>query len=137
MGEGSILGPLHQVALASSDLERSIAFYRDQLGLSLVARFDPPGLAFFQLGHVRLLLERSDQPEPGSSVLYLRVPEIQQAYEALKSRRVVFSSEPQLIHRDDAGLFGEPGAEEWMAFFSDPDGNALALASRGAGPPAA
>ena len=28
------------------------------------------------------------------------------------------------------GVFGPPGTEEWMAFFRDPDGNALALASR-------
>ena len=39
-----------------------------------------------------------------------------------------------LIHRDDDGVFGPPGTEEWMALFRDPDGNALALASRIARP---
>ena len=34
------------------------------------------------------------------------------------------------IDRDDDGAFGERGATEWMAFFRDPDGNVLALASR-------
>ena len=126
----SMLGPLHQVALESADLERSVRFYRDQLGLPLIAEFDPPGIAFFQIGDTRLLLERLAAPHPGSSVLYFRVSNIHAACETLKARRVVFDSEPHLIHRDDAGTFGVPGAEEWMAFFNDPDGNPLAIAAR-------
>ena len=39
-----------------------------------------------------------------------------------------FHDEPHLIHRDDTGAFRTPGEEEWMAFFSDPSGNILALA---------
>lgn len=130
MSDEAGLGVLHQVALPSADLQRSIGFYRDQLGLPLLARFDPPGLAFFDLGDTRLLLELSDAPEPGSSVLYFRVPDLQKAYEVLTARGLVFSSEPQLIHRDESGVFAEPGSEEWMAFFCDPDGNTLALAAR-------
>ncbi len=51
-------------------------------------------------------------------------------YAALRARGVAFDGEPHAIHRDDDGKFGEPGATEWMAFFTDPDGNVLALASR-------
>ena len=40
-----------------------------------------------------------------------------------------FEHEPHLIFRDDDGTFGEAGAELWMAFFRDPDGNLLAIAS--------
>jgi len=43
---------------------------------------------------------------------------------------VKFIAEPQLIFRDDQGMFGAAGEEEWMAFFSDPSDNILALASR-------
>lgn len=89
-----------------------------------------PGLAFFQLGGVRLLLEHSHAPKPGDSVLYFRVPTSQDGFQTLRSRGVTFDSAPQLIHRDDAGSFGPAGAEEWMAFFRDPDGNRLALAAR-------
>ncbi len=32
--------------------------------------------------------------------------------------------------QDEAGLFGPPGEEEWMAFFRDPDGNLLAITAR-------
>jgi len=35
-----------------------------------------------------------------------------------------------MIFRDDSGMFGTAGEEEWMAFFSDPSDNILALASR-------
>ena len=54
------MGPvdgLHQVAQKADDLDESVAFYRDVLGLRLIARFDPPGLAFLDLGGSRLLLE--------------------------------------------------------------------------------
>jgi methylmalonyl-CoA/ethylmalonyl-CoA epimerase len=44
--------------------------------------------------------------------------------------RVEFDSAPHLIYRDGDGTFGPVGGEEWMAFFKDPDGNVLALASR-------
>ena len=121
---------LRQVGLPSSDLRRSVAFYRDVLGASLIAQFDPPGLAFFQLGDIRLLLEHSSHVKPSHSVLYFDVPDIRAACAALEARGVELDSPAHLIHRDDDGVFGTPGIEEWMAFFRDPDGNNLALASR-------
>ena len=124
------LGQLHQLALGATDLQRSVAFYRDQLGLHLFAEFDPPGLAFFELGDTRLLLEHAEEPSPGHSVLYLRVSDLDAAYRTLRERGVAFTSEPHLIHRDEDGTFGPAGSEEWMAFLDDPDGNHLALAAR-------
>src|SRR4051812_3063524 len=50
------LGRLHQIALKATDLEASIVFYRDLLGLPFIARFEPPGLAFFDLDGTRLML---------------------------------------------------------------------------------
>ena len=83
-------------------------------------------LAFFDLDGVRLFLA---QPEHGgewrpSSVLYFRVPDIQAARRVLAERGVAFEAEPHLIHHH------ESGTEEWMAFFTDPDGNTLALISQ-------
>jgi methylmalonyl-CoA/ethylmalonyl-CoA epimerase len=122
---------LHQIAIPASDLERSVTFYRDRLGATLIATFSEPGLAFFRLGNVRLLLDRATYAagdlNPGGPVLYFRVPDIHAAYDALRSRGLEFDAVPQLIHRDQAGTFGPAGSEEWMAFFRDPDGNVLAL----------
>lgn len=122
------LKTLHQIAVYSSDLERSIAFYRDTLGAEFLARFDPPGLAFFRFGPTRLLLERNGKP----ATLYFRVDDIEAAHAELAARGVAFSAAPHAIHRDREGLFGPAGHEEWMAFFADPDGNVLALASQAA-----
>ena len=123
------LGALRQVALGSSDLSRAVAFYRDTLGLDFVAEF--PGIAFFRLADgTRLLLEHHDEAVPGTGVLYLKVEDIERVHEALAARGVAFDSSPHLIHRDDGGVFGAAGEEEWMAFFRDPDGNHLALSAR-------
>ncbi|MBW3614764.1 MAG: VOC family protein [Actinobacteria bacterium] len=43
---------LHQVAQRARDLGPAIEFYRDVLGLRFIARFDPPGLAFFDMAGV-------------------------------------------------------------------------------------
>ena len=120
------LKALHQVALHSSDLDRSRTFYEDTLGATFLALYQPPGLLFFDFSGVRLLLENG----AGRSVVYFQVPDIQSAYDELSARGVAFESAPHMIFKDDAGTFGEAGKEEWMAFFKDPDGNTLALASR-------
>ena len=125
------LDAIHQIAMRITDLERAVAFYRDALGAKLVASFDPPGLAFFQFGGVRLMLSRPEGPDndhPGSP-LYFRVEDIQGAYNDLKTRGVEFVDEPHLVHRDAEGTFGTAGTETWMAFFRDPDDNLLAIVS--------
>ena len=124
------IGGLHQVALTTTDLERSTGFYRDILGLPLITRFDPPGLPFFQVGDVRLSIQKVDEVEGRSSVLYFRVQDIEPAIQSLKDHAIELEQEPEVVLRDDQGQFGEAGEEEWMAFFRDPDGHLPALASR-------
>jgi catechol 2,3-dioxygenase-like lactoylglutathione lyase family enzyme len=122
------LGPLRQVALSCSDLRKFIEYYRDTLGLELIAEFTPPGLAFFRLGSTRLMLEQHATNPGAHAVLYFEVADVAAAQATLEARGVRFSSQPHRIHRDDTGTFGPAGAEEWMTFFEDPDGNILALA---------
>jgi len=114
------LGPIGQVALTVSDVERAVRFYREALGLRHL--FTVPRMAFFDCGGVRLLLglpEREDARRPGA-VLYFRVPDIEAARRALGSRGVAFDVEPRLVAR-------MPDHELWMATFRDPDGNPLEL----------
>jgi methylmalonyl-CoA/ethylmalonyl-CoA epimerase len=117
---------LHQIALFAESVKPSVDFYRDKLGGHFIAEFDPPGLAFFDVGGVRLMLERNAP----KGTLYFRVDDIDAAYDDLKAKGVEFIDQPHLIHRDADGLFGPVGEEEWMAFFNDPSGNLLAIASR-------
>jgi len=121
---------LHQVALNCSDLQLTIKFYRDVLGLSLIAEFSPPGIAFFQLGQTRLMVQQVAGAAASSSVLYFAVEDVNSAQAALVERGAVFEAPPHLIHRDTNGTFGPKGIEEWMSFFKDPNGNVLALCER-------
>jgi catechol 2,3-dioxygenase-like lactoylglutathione lyase family enzyme len=120
------LDRIHQIAVYARDLDEAIVFYRDTLGATYLTKYDPPGLVFFDFSGTRLLLEKSGP----KATVYFRVDDIESAYTELLDRGVKFIVEPHLIFRDDAGTFGAAGEEEWMAFFSDPSENILALASR-------
>ena len=120
------LNHIHQIAVFAKDLDEAIAFYRDTLGATYLTKFDPPGLVFFDFGGTRILLEKTG---PKAS-LYFRVDDIHAASQELKDKGVTLIAEPHLIFRDESGIFGAAGEEEWMTFFSDPSDNILALASR-------
>ena len=122
---------LRQVALRVDDMDRAVAFYRDVVGLDLIARFDPPGLAFFDLGGTRLLLEAGAP----SSLLYLGVDDVAGATDRLRAAGVAIESEPHVIHVDEEGQFGPPGEVEEMSFFRDSENNLVGLAGRRAPAP--
>jgi methylmalonyl-CoA/ethylmalonyl-CoA epimerase len=117
---------LRQVAQRAEDLDRAVAFYRDVVGLELIARFDPPGLAFFRLGATRLLLE-ANAP---SAILYIGVDDVAEATDALRAKGVAIESEPHVIFDDQDGRFGPAGEAEEMAFFRDSEGNLVGLSGR-------
>ena len=138
---GSVAGPgapervplgvagLRQVAMPVADLARAVEFYGEVVGLGHIATFGD--LAFFDLGGVRLLLDRSEVVAPSDGmVLYLAVDDIHAVRDSLAARGVEFVDDPHVIHTDSAGTFGTAGEAEWMTFFRDPDGNLLALSSR-------
>ena len=117
---------LHQVAQHADDLDRAADFYTTVLGGTLLAKFDPPGLAFVGFDGVRLLLEHAAP----SAMIYLGVPDVRETISKLRIQGVVVDTEPHRIHVDADGAFGEPGWEEWMAFIRDSEGNLVGLASR-------
>jgi len=117
---------LHQVAQHAKDLDRAVDFYTAVLGGELIARFEPPGLAFIRMGGVRLLLE---QAAP-SALIYLRVPDVRDSVSRLREANVTVDTEPHRVHVDTDGAFGEKGWQEWMAFIRDSEGNLVGLASR-------
>ena len=111
---------LGQVARTVKSTEESRAWYRDVLGLPELYAY--PGLAFFDLGGVRLMLTDKESGDGASeSILYLRVPDIHASKEELEGRGVRFTHAPHMIHRH------EDGTEEWMAFFEDDEGRPLAI----------
>src|SRR5256884_8911727 len=119
--DNRILSELGQIGVTVSDVEKSVSFYRDTLGLKhLFSAL--PGLAFFAAGTVRLMLSRPEKPqsERFTSALYFKVADIQETRESLASRGVIFEAEPHRVAK-------MPDHELWMAFFRDADRNLLAL----------
>lgn len=120
---------LHQVAMGAVDLDRATAFYADLLGQEPMARYDPPGLVFFDLGGTRLLIEAGGI-EPSSTVLYLRVEDVRTRVEELRAAGVTVEEEAHEIFPDPDGTFGPPGGSEWLAFVRDSEGNLVGLMTR-------
>lgn len=120
------LSHIRQVSLPVTDLQRAVTFYRDVLGATFTASFDPPGIAFFDFAGVRLLLSAG----AAGSVIYFAVDDIHAAVTEMSGRGVSFDDDPHMIFRDDRGQFGPAGTEEWMVFFTDTEGNTLALTER-------
>ena len=117
-----ILSRIGQIAIGVSDIDIATEFYRDILGMRFLFSA-PPGMSFFDCDGVRLMLtlpEQGRDESKSSSVIYYTVEDVQQATETLKSRSVRFIGEPHIIHSTDT-------YDLWMSFFTDPDGNTLAL----------
>jgi methylmalonyl-CoA/ethylmalonyl-CoA epimerase len=116
------LAHIGQIAQPVTDLDRAVAFYRDQLGLRFL--FQAPRLAFFDCAGTRLMLSlpEGDAAPARGAVLYFTVPAIQAAYAGLRDAGVPFVDAPHVVARLGAN-------DLWMAFFTDPDGNLLAIMS--------
>lgn len=113
------LGALGQIHVSVTDLDRSVAYYRDVLGIPLLWTF--PGMAFFASGEVRLYLAVPDKPEFRSkNLMYFWVADIDAEYARLTAAGVSFMDKPHVVHRDGT-------MELWMAAFTDPDGHILHL----------
>ena len=116
------LNQIGQIAVPVTDVERAIGFYRDTLGMRFLFQA-PPGLGFFDLNGVRLMLDGPAGAQAGNgSVVYYKVPDLGAAFATLSKRGVRFEAEPHLIAK-------MPDHELWMAFFRDPDKNLIALMS--------
>lgn len=115
------LGPLAQVHVSVTDLDRSVEFYRDVLGIPLLWRVPNQPMAFFGSGQVRLYLGVPESPEYATkTLLYFQVDDIDAEHARLSQAGVEFDGEPHVVHRD-------AGTELWMAACRDPDGHHVAL----------
>ncbi len=115
------VGGLGQVHLTVSDIDVSVAFYRDVLGLPFLFDVPAQSMAFFDLGGARLYLaETQDQAFRSRAILYYRVDDLDRAFEAITGRGAVPMSPPQFVHRG-------ADSELWIAFVADPDGPPVGL----------
>jgi lactoylglutathione lyase len=116
---------LYEAHLTVGDLERSIAFYRDTLGLTLAHRIPRRRAAFFWMGAPKQSM--LGLWETGSAPNRLRLhisfatslPDVIASIPRLREAGI----EPRADSRDEPVVFG------WMpaasVFFDDPDGHSL------------
>lgn len=118
MSEQFRLAKIGVVMLGIADLEKSVAFYRDRLGLKLTAQFE--GFAFFDGGGVTLALSRGLAQAvgkgPGAMEVVFAVEHVRLAYEALRQAGVEFINEPRAV-----------SGPNWATDFHDPDGHILSV----------
>ncbi len=117
-----VIGSIGQISRSVSDIAQAESWYGAVLGLKHLYTFGK--LAFFECDGVRLLLTETNTVLPAESLLYFRVEDIGRAYAELQARGVEFTHAPHLVHRH------ADGTEEWMSFFTDPDGRPLAIMSQ-------
>jgi catechol 2,3-dioxygenase-like lactoylglutathione lyase family enzyme len=111
------------VSVPTTDLERAVAFYGDTLGLRRSMHRPEHGFAEFETGTVTLSVVDPQKMGIGSfkanaNHLALQVRDVPDARRELEGRGVAFMGDTF-----DSGVCH-------MAFFSDPDGNALMLHHR-------
>jgi catechol 2,3-dioxygenase-like lactoylglutathione lyase family enzyme len=106
------------IILAVRDIERSLAFYRDTLGLA--ERFANPGFAYLNAGGVMLCLRHApglDDEEGADAVeIVFDVLDIHAAHAALCARGIEFRVEPRIVT-----------GNLWATDFRDPDGYLLSI----------
>ena len=110
------------IGLPTHDLGRAVQFYGDTLGLPCSVHMPDRGFAEFETGNLTINIMNATkmglEHVPFRNPLALHVDDVAAARELLESRGVEFGGDTF-----DTGVCH-------MAFFTDPDGNALMLHHR-------
>lgn len=115
------ISELGQLAVTVENVDKSLEFYRDILGLKFL--FSPSeNLVFLQCGPTRIMLSTPQGAgEVGkNSIPYFTVSEIEKFYEQAITRGAVKEREPQFAAQ-------MPDHELWIGFLKDPDGNLVGI----------
>lgn len=112
--------------VATTDPERARAFYRDQLGLTLVSDELPFALVFDVNGVMLRITAVRDLQPAGYTILGWKVEDIRAAVSAMQGRGVAFERYSGM-EQDELGIWDAPGGAAKVAWFRDPDGNTLSL----------
>jgi predicted enzyme related to lactoylglutathione lyase len=117
-----LIGGVDFVALPTHDVRASVDFYGETLGLRRSAYIPERNYAEFETGNLTLSIIDAEkmglQHNPLRHEIALHVNDVQAARETLEARGVAFKGETF-----DTGVCH-------MAFFDDPQGNALMLHHR-------
>jgi catechol 2,3-dioxygenase-like lactoylglutathione lyase family enzyme len=110
--------------LATKRPAEALVFYRDVLGLRLVA--DEPYAIVFETGSIALRVQKTETHEPLPYTAFgWKVQSVAQTVNALASAGVTCERFPGL-DQDAMGVWTSPSGAK-IAWFKDPDGNVLSL----------
>jgi catechol 2,3-dioxygenase-like lactoylglutathione lyase family enzyme len=106
--------------LRVSDLERSVAFWRDLVGLEL--GFASAEFAFFGVGDIQIALNQPEvfREQTSDTEVVIEVDDVASAYASMKERGVPFEVEPRPVTSDGQRTL-------LAAHFRDPDGHAASI----------
>lgn len=117
----------NRIILRVADLDASIRFYRDLVGLPLQRTFDNAFAEFGDSG-VTILLQKVTRQSTGASTglsaiteIVFDSPDIQESYKAMKARGIDFPHPPRVATNAN-------GKDLLTADFRDPDGHVLSIA---------
>jgi catechol 2,3-dioxygenase-like lactoylglutathione lyase family enzyme len=127
--EGPMLGDRDAIAnLAVTDVERARAFYEGVLGLTKVGA-QGAELIVFRSGRSTINVYRSDYAgtNKATAVTWIVGDDLESVVQALKAKGVAFEhyDMPDMTRQGDVHI----GGKLRVAWFKDPDGNILNLAS--------
>jgi catechol 2,3-dioxygenase-like lactoylglutathione lyase family enzyme len=111
--------------IATSNPQRALSFYRDTLGLELVADELPFALVFNVHGTMLRVTAVVEVNVAGYTVLGWLVPDITEAAQAMTAAGVRFERYDGM-GQDEWGVWSSPGGAK-VAWFRDPDGNTLSI----------
>lgn len=116
------LTKISNIILRVEDLERSLEFYRDRLGMTVEGV--STNFAFLDGGSLTLALnsigDTMKEHPPGLVEVVFEVDDVDAAYLALTGAGVQFRFEPRVVMSSE-------GRDLLAADFRDPDGNVLSI----------
>jgi len=106
------------IMLGVKNMEASLAFYRDKLGMTV--QFGNPEFSFLDGGGVTLALSlpiaKNSPAMVGATEIVFNVAGVRAAYSALRAQGVEFFIEPRVVN-----------PPMWAANFADPDGHRFSI----------
>lgn len=120
----SIAPRLSNVLLRVADLQRSLGFWRDKLGLKPLGAFE--SFAFLDAGGTRIGLNAvapPKEPDGGLATLteiVLEFPDVRAAHAELSAKGVSFRTPPRAVTSDAT-------RELWACDCRDPDGHLVSI----------
>lgn len=115
---------LAHFSIPVTDLARSIAFYRDILGMQLLREVPPMGMAFMDCGGDCVVLVKVESP--------ISTARVRNVHHAFQVEGKDYRAAVNALVRDGVHILYEEDRQEKVvdgprAYFHDPDGNTLEI----------